>query len=283
MLRSPPNPTECGKNKDAPRKEHRFHTRHDFSPNPALELYEVIRALARQNAIIEYPQIRNTLEAIASPLRQRRDLSKILATMGELGLLDVCPKGIRYNHTFGESLFGRRLWRRKFVSVVHSLYALGHHGTVADPRWSYREACRILTESAPIGISADELVMEVVLRAKQCFATDKVSFSRSSVGGIKAWLEALDPPLISVEKGRLVAVPDNERASSLVVDIVSTAVTLAGGSLPLDAAATSNLAVAMLVPPNRLRRILYSFLEPTNGIVLLDEYPQRLWRVLETH
>lgn len=283
MQQSSPDHSECGKDRDASHKGHRFHTRHDFSPSSALELYEMIRALARHSSIINYPQLRDALEAIASPLRQRRDLSKILATMGDLGLLDVCPKGVRYRHDFGESLFGQRLWRRKFVSVVHGLYALGHHGSVADPRWSYREACRILTESAPLGISTDELVMEVVLRAKQRFGTEKISFSRSSVGGIKAWLEALDPPIISVGKGRLVAVSDNERAPSLVVDIVSTAVTLAGGTLSLDANATSNLAVAMLVPLNRLRRQLDSFLEPTNGIVLVDEDPPRLWQMLETH
>jgi hypothetical protein len=120
-----------------------------------------------------------------------------------------------------------------------------------------------------------------VRRAQQGFGVEKVSFSRSSVGGVKAWLLALDPPVVSLRKGRLFASPDTDRSPSLVLDVVRSAVALSGGLLVLDATRSFELAAALLVPVSRVRRLLDMFLEPASGIVLSDEDPPRLIQAME--
>lgn len=260
-------------------RTHRFHTRHDFTPAPALDLYEAIRALASKDGFVAHAEVRDALAIMASPLKERRDLSKVLASLSDLGLIEIFRDGIRYIPDVGQRLFGNRLWRRRFVSLVHGLYALGHQGPIADPRWSYREVCRILTEHAPGGLSPDDLVMEVVQRARIRFGTERVSFSRSSIGGVKAWLEALDPPVLNDRDVCGISLADAPRSSTLIGDVLETALYLSRGDLTLDDRTLADLGAAMLVPPQQVRYEIEKFIEPGLGLALLDEESPRLWRI----
>lgn len=258
---------------------HRFHTRHDFTPASALDLYEAIRSLSTVGNFVSESEIFDVLNVTGSPLARRRDLSKVLASLSELGLIQIGREGIFYVTEIGDGLLGKRLWRRRFVSMVHGLYALGHKGGVADPRWSYREVCRILTDHAPRSLSPDDMVMEVAQRARARFGTEKVSFSRSSVGGVKAWLDALDPPVLCERSDRGLSVSDAPRSPTLIGDILETALFLAGGHLRLEGDTLSDLGSAMLLPRQTALHEIKQFVEPETGLVWLDEAPPRLWRI----
>jgi len=120
--------------------------------------------------------------------------------------------------------------------------------------------------------------MEVVQRARIQFETERVSFSRSSIGGIRAWLDALDPPVLNNRNSQVLSLADTPRSPILVGDVLETALYLSGGDLILNEVTLVNLGAAMLVSPERVRHEIEQVIDPEIGLALLDEEPPRLWR-----
>ncbi len=181
---------------------HRFHTRHDFTPELGWETFRLL-------SLFDEPTSTAGLKALAdqlgSPLRHRKGVEKILASLSDVLL--VQKQEDRYCLTsLGEKFSSLDTgWSSVFKAAVHSLYywLWDDKYIVANPSWSYKEVCRFIREKGIHGVTADEIVIYVTLSAKKRFNCRSVSFSRSSVAGVTGWLMALDPPLVISQNGRL--------------------------------------------------------------------------------
>jgi hypothetical protein len=183
---------------------HLFHTRHDFSPEIAWETFQLLPAAENSVGSVEPKLLLDAAEAVASPLRRRRNIGKVLASFCDVGLLER-GRGNFVPTALAEALrTSSARWSPGFFAAVHGLYACSwSEEMIATPGWSYAETCRIVRDRGVLGITPDEIVLEIIARARARFEVATVSFSRSSVAGIVGWLEAQSPPLIVRQNGRI--------------------------------------------------------------------------------
>jgi hypothetical protein len=94
-------------------------------------------------------------EEVGSPLRRRRNLAKVLASLCDVGLL-AREDGAYRTTAWAKALRrGVGQWESGFYAAVHALYAWGWDDTylVATPCWSYREVCRLIRDCGVAGIN----------------------------------------------------------------------------------------------------------------------------------
>lgn len=257
--------------------QHVFHTRHDFTPEFAWAAFQLLAGIGPSG--VATSQLYAIAKTTASPLAKRVDLSKLLATMDELGLTERRLEHVKLSPA-GASLAGSLgQYREGFCVAVHCLYSwiwLWGGGATATPSWSYREVCRQLLDAGTAGVGADELVLRVVSAAAAVFRAEKISFSRSSVAGVTMWLEAPSPPLIQRRASRIfthnisgpMADPLRLHAAALCA--------YAGGEASLDAHSVRLLSECFLVPVDEVIGHVVEFGQSSKEFFLIPGAPHRL-------
>lgn len=226
-----------------------FHTRHDFSPGIAWETFRLLPAAQNSVGSVEPQLLLDAAEAVASPLRRRRNIAKVLASFCDIGLLVRDRGEFAPTPLFGALRASSGQWSVGFFAAVHGLYACGWSaGMIATPGWSYAETCRIVRDRGILGLTADEIVMELIDRARARFEVATVSFSRSSVAGIIAWLEAQNPPLIVRDTGRIRCPGEGPPSADTIGAILTVTASKRGNPLFFDAKTLDGIATRLLLP-----------------------------------
>lgn len=258
-------------------RRHVFHTRHDFTPEFAWAAFQLLEGIGP--AGVTNSDLYNVAKVTASPLTKRMDLSKLLAAMDGVGLIERKREHIALSPA-GKSLarsLGR--YREGFCVAVHCLYSwtwLWEGTVVATPSWSYREVCRQLLDAGTVGVAADELVLRVVSSAAKIFQVEKVSFSKSSVAGVTMWLESQTPPLIQWREARIfthnvsgpMADPLRLHAAALCA--------YKGGEVSLDSSNVRLLAECFLTPADELIGHIIESTRDSIEFLLIPGAPPRL-------
>jgi len=230
-------------------EHHLFHTRHDFIPAIGWETFRLLPAAQNSVGCVEPKLLLDAAEAVASPLRRRRNIVKVLASFCDIGLL------VRTRGDFVPTPLARALrassgrWSVGFFAAVHGLYACGwSEEMIATPAWSYAETCRIVRDRGVLGLTADEIVLEIIDRARARFEVAAVSFSRSSVAGIIAWLEAQNPPLIVRDNGRIRCPGEGPPSADTIGATLAVTASKQGNPLFFDVKTLDGIATRLLLP-----------------------------------
>ena len=135
---------------------HTFHTRHDFTPELGWAAFQLVHELGR--AGLAEGGLAEAARATTSPLARRSDLTKVLASLEERGVIARMGKAIVLTELGHALATGVGAYETGFRAAIHCLYvwqwlweADRDH---ANPSWSYREVCRQLLVSTPSGISS---------------------------------------------------------------------------------------------------------------------------------
>src|SRR5689334_8737376 len=184
--------------------QHIFHTKHDFTPELGWAAFQLLSEVGSEGILLA--DLSTAANALASPLRRRSDLHKLLATMEGLDLVERKDERLLLSQMGSALASGIGQYEEGFRAAIHCIYfwkwIWENNKQKATPSWSYREVCLNILNAGAIGIDCDEIVLRVVGAASK-FNTTKVSFSRSSVSGVTMWLEAQMPPLIQRKGNRL--------------------------------------------------------------------------------
>lgn len=259
--------------------EHTFHTRHDFTPELGWAAYQLLGEMP--GGVASLHSLSSAAALLASPLARREDLRKLLRSMEELGLV------VRGGDDFSLTSAGRTLalsagrYQAGFVTAVHTLYAWtwmwsGDPG-VATPSWSYRRVCRAIREAGTTGIEPDAVVAQVVTGGAR-FGTDRVSFSRASVGGVTSWLKAQLPALVETSGGRVRPRLGYRPGLGCVRYQVAALCRLGRGTGSLTGEAGGQLADSLLIPPTEVASILRETLESDREFHLLAKSQRVVYR-----
>jgi hypothetical protein len=228
-----------------PRAAHSFHTRHDFTPALGQAAFSLLAPLPNGLTLDE---IRQTALQIGSPLVRRASPHKVLASLIELELVEQAAGS--YRLADAGQRFARGVGRTEvgFRAAVHCLYAWQWWwqgaAVPATPSWNYRHVCARLLSAPVAGVTADEVVLQIVADAER-FDCERVSFSRSSVAGVAGWLATQSAPLIrSLPGGRLV--PASAPPTPTALRLHTAALGPAEDPVPLDEPTLDRLAEGLL-------------------------------------
>jgi hypothetical protein len=232
---------------------HTFHTRHDFTSELGWAAFQLVHELGRAG----FPEggLEEAARATTSPLARRLDLTKILASLEDLGIIGRTGKAIVLTG-LGQALAASGgAYETGFCAAIHCLYfwqwLWAGEREYASPSWSYREVCSQLLASPPSGISADELVLRVVEAADR-FHAERVSFSRSSVSGVTNWLSAQTPSLVELHGGNVARVRGQAPGASALRLNLAAVCALGGGRAALEGDSMKYLAESLLVPADEV-------------------------------
>lgn len=232
---------------------HTFHTRHDFTPELGWAAFQLVHELGR--AGFREGGLEEAARATTSPLARRLDLTKILASLEDLGIIGRTGKEIVLTGLGQALASGGGAYKTGFCAAIHCLYfwqwLWAGDRERASPSWSYREVCSQLLVSPPSGISADELVLRVV-EAADGFHAERVSFSRSSVCGVTNWLSAQTPSLVELHGKNVARVRGQAPGASTLRLNLAAVCALGGGRAALEGDLLKYLAESLLVPADEL-------------------------------
>lgn len=168
-----------------------FHVPQEAGPKSLIPLLEAMNAeqmaFDSASALLDF--------ADEHDLGSRQEMP-IFAT--ECGLLERSEKGIRLSDTAAAILALRPEVRS---DVIHFLLCTGwneDNPLVRTVLWSYRQVVSLLWEQRSVHLSgaATVLAEEVRNQIQDVFSTDP-SFSTKSIRGVRKWLEALVPSVVS--------------------------------------------------------------------------------------
>jgi hypothetical protein len=175
-----------------------FHVRHDLGPSHTHEIMTLLRAVDGSATLEE---IQGIAEQHGYTIRSRKDWSKPLKSLVELGLVDEHKKRLSLTE-IGTSVAELIAFQPDLLpDFVHFLY-YSCYDDAPEKRfsWSYRLICDSLWNSAPCVINRDKLVNVVTAQALEIFHVNGISFSTNSVYGVLNWLYALEPACIVVQE-----------------------------------------------------------------------------------
>jgi len=175
-----------------------FHVRHDLLPSHTHEIITLLRAINGNGTREEVQQV---AEQQGFTIRNRKDWSKPLKSLEELGILAEDKRHLGLTHT-GKSIATLTTFQPDLLpDFVHFLYyTICDDDTGKRFSWSYRLICDSLWNSAPCIINRDKLVSLVTAQALETFHVNGISFSTNSVYGVLNWLSALTPACIVVQE-----------------------------------------------------------------------------------
>ncbi len=257
---------------------HVFHTKHDFKPKLGWAAFQLLAEINSDGILPA--DLYSIAKTLGSPLTQRSDLTKLLASMQDVGLTVRTQDGVALSEAGKMLANGLGCYEVGFRAAVHCLYAWKwlweRNSQVASPSWSYRQVLRQILSSGPEGIDSDEIVLRLVSVAEENFNTVKVSFSRSSVIGVTTWLESQALPLIKREGKRIL------RRNSLVPMTDTMRLHLAalcaleGGEVLLNDKNMQLLAESVLIRPNELASQIIDFMRDSEEFLLVRSVPNRV-------
>ena len=257
---------------------HVFHTKHDFKPELGWAAFQLLAQINSDG--ISSTNLHNIAKVVGSPLTQRSNLSKLLGSMQDVGLIEKTQKGV------GLSAGGRCLakglgcYEIGFRAAVHCLYTWrwiwDGNTQVASPSWSYRQVLRQILSSGSAGVDSDEIVLRLVSAAEERFNAIKVSFSRSSVIGVTMWLESQALPLIKKE-GRFIFRQNSyiPMANAMRLHLAALCA-LDGGEAVLDGKNMQLLAESVLIRADELLNPMKDFTRDSDEFLLIPAAPNRV-------
>ena len=257
---------------------HVFHTKHDFTPTLGWAAFQLLAEINSDR--ISPADLYNIAKAVGSPLTQRSDLTKLLASMQDVGLTVRTHDGVALSEAGRMLAKGLGCYEVGFRAAVHCLYTwkwIWEGNTqVASPSWSYRQVLRQILSSGPGGVDSDEIVLRLVSIAEEYFKAARVSFSRSSVSGVTMWLESQALPLIKKESHRIwcqnTLIPT---ADSLRLHFAALCA-LHSGEVVLDDNNMQLLAESVLIRPDELARPIGDFMRDSEEFLLVPAVPNRV-------
>ena len=257
---------------------HVFHTKHDFKPALAWAAFQLLAEI--DSDIISPANLHHIAKAVGSPLTQRSDLTKLLASMQDVALIVRTQDGVALSEAGKMLAKGLGCYEVGFRAAVHCLYTwkwIWEGNTkMASPSWSYRQVLRQILSSGPAGIDPDEIVLRLVSIAEEHFKAARVSFSRSSVSGVTMWLESQALPLIKKEGHRIwcqnALIPT---ADSMRLHFAALC-GLLGGEVVLDDKNMRLLAESVLIRPNELASPIEDFMRDSEEFLLVPAVPNRV-------
>jgi hypothetical protein len=237
--------------------EHTFHTRHDFTPELGWAAFQLMAELSAEGTTVE--GLEQAARTLASPMARRSDLRKLLRSMDEIGLLDRSADRLRLSEAGQALAASAGRYEPGFCAGIHCLYAWDwlwrRRAELATPSWSYRQVCREIRTAGPLGIEADAIVLKVATAGER-FGAERVSFSRSSVNGVTAWLKAHSPPLIGQASARLHALPQRCAGLTSLRFHAAALCALHGGEADVAGENAELLADVLVLPSQELRVVL---------------------------
>ncbi len=257
---------------------HVFHTKHDFNPKLAWAAFQLLAEIDSDG--ISATNLHNVAKVVGSPLIQRSNLSKLLGSMQDVGLIEKTQDGVvlsKGGRALAKGLGGYEIG---FRAAVHCLYAWKwvweQNTKVASPSWSYRQVLKQILSSGSAGIDPDEIVLQLVFAAEEQFKAVKVSFSRSSVSGVTMWLESQALPLIRKEGHRIwyqnASIP---MADSMRLHLAALC-GLNSGEVVLDDENMQLLAESVLIRPDELANPIEDFMHDSEEFLLVSTAPNRV-------
>jgi hypothetical protein len=259
------------------RAEHTFHTRHDFTPELGWAAFQLLAALGEDGATGD--ELEQAARTLASPMARRSDLRKLLRSMEELGLTEHSGGRLVLSEAGRALAASAGRYEPGFCAAVHCLYAwgwlwAGQEG-VATPSWSYRQVCREIRAAGPLGIEPDAIVLKVAAAGER-FGAERVSFSRSSVNGVTAWLRAHSPPLVGQAGGRLHPLPRPNPGPTCVRFQAAALCAIRGGQASVEGEDAELMADALVLPAHELRRVLEEALAASGEFHLFGRSARRI-------
>lgn len=257
---------------------HVFHTKHDFNPKLAWAAFQLLAEINPDS--ISATNLHNVAKVVGSPLTQRSNLSKLLGSMQDVGLIEKTQNGVVLSKGGRALAKGPGGYEIGFRAAVHCLYAWKwiweQNPQVASPSWSYRQVLRQILSSGSSGIDPDEIVLQLVFTAEEQFKAMKVSFSRSSVSGVTMWLESQALPLIKKEGHRI----RYQNTSTPMVDSMRLHLAalcgLNGGEAVLDDRNMQLLAESILIRIDELANPIEAFMHDNDEFLLVSAVPNRV-------
>jgi len=257
--------------------EHTFHTRHDFTPELGWAAFQLLAEFGAEGTTVE--GLEQAARTVASPMARRSDLRKLLRSMEELGLVGRSVDRLRLSEAGQALAASAGRYEPGFCAAIHCLYAWDwlwrRRADLATPSWSYRQVCREIRTAGTLGIEADAIVLEVAAAGER-FGAERVSFSRSSVNGVTAWLKAHSPPLIGQAGARLHALPQLRAGLTSVRFQAAALCSLHAGQADVEGEDAELLADVLVLPSQELRLVLEESLEGSNEFHLFGRGAKRI-------
>jgi hypothetical protein len=259
--------------------EHTFHTRHDFTPDLGWAAFQLLTAFGDEG--VEVESIEQAAQVLSSPLAKRADLRKLIRSMEEIGLIRASGNRLALSVAGAALAAGAGRYPQGFFAGVHCLYAWtwtwAGQDKIATPAWSYRQVCHAIRSAGSVGIESDAVVLNVTGAAER-FKAERVSFSRSSVNGVTAWLRVQSPSLLEPITGRLHC-PTTPCPGLTCVQFHAAALCRHfGGEADLSGKAGEMLADTLLVSPAELRRVIEESLASGTEFHLLNNTKRIAYR-----
>ena len=257
---------------------HVFHTRHDFKPDLGWEAFQLLSEIPSDG--ISSSNLHTISEAVGSPLARLSNLTKLLASMQDVGLIEKTREGIALSKAGRALSKGIGCYETGFRAAVHCLYAWkwiwdGDDKT-ASPSWSYREVLRQILGSGFIGVDSDEIVLRLVSVAEERFGKVKVSFSRSSVIGVAVWLEGQALPLVRKEGKRILCQNSSVPMADAIRLHLAGLCSVDKGETVLNDKKTQLLAEPFLIQTDGLIGLLEDFARDTDEFLFISSVPNRV-------
>ena len=256
---------------------HIFHTKHDFKPELGWAAFQLLTQT--DSCGISPNNLHDIAKVVGSPLRQRSNISKLLGSMQDVGLIEKSQNGVALSAGGRALAKGLGCYEVGFRVAVHCLYAwrwMWEGNTqIASPSWSYRQVLRHILSSGLAGVDPDEIVLQLVFAAEEQFKAVKISFSRSSVSGVTMWLESQALPLIRKDGHRIrcqsISTP---MADSMRLHLAALCA-LSGGEVVLNDKNMQLLAESVLIRPDELMRPIQDFMRGSEEFLLVPAVPNR--------
>ena len=257
---------------------HVFHTKHDFKPELGWAAFQLLAEIGSEEILPT--DLHAIAKAIGSPLAKRSNLTKLFASMQDVGLIEKRQEGITLSKAGRFLAQGIGSYEIGFRSAVHCLYAWkwiwDGNTQLASPSWSYRQVLREILSSGSSGVDSDEIVLRTVSAAEGDFNAVKVSFSRSSVSGVSMWLESQAFPLIRKEGRRIL----RHNASTITADStrlhLAALCALGSDKVTLDKKNIQLLAESVLIQPDELVSIVEDFAHDSDEFLFIPAVPSQV-------
>ncbi len=171
-----------------------FHVRHDLLPSHTYEIIILLRTINGSGTLEEIQQV---AEQHGFTVRNRKDWSKPLRSLMELGIVHSDKKRPVLTE-IGRVVAHLTAFQPDLLpDFIHFLYYTCYDSDLEKRfSWSYRLICDSLWNSAPCVVNRDKLVNLVTAQALAAFQVNGISFSVNSVYGVLNWLNALEPRCI---------------------------------------------------------------------------------------
>lgn len=257
---------------------HVFHTRHDFKPGLGWEAFQLLSDVPPDG--ISASNLHTISKAVGSSLGRLSNLTKLLASIQDVGLIEKTREGIALSKAGRFLAKGVGSYETGFYAAVHCLYAWkwiwdGDKKT-ASPSWSYREVLRQILYSGSIGVDSDEIVLRLVAVAEEDFGKVKVSFSRASVSGVTVWLESQTLPLVRKEGKRILCQNSSIPMAHAIRLHLAALCSLEKGEIVLDDKRMQLLAEPLLIHTDGLIGLLEDFARDTDEFLFISSVPSRV-------